>query len=128
MPTYRLDNQLGTDHQLLASRPTSIPGFYTRPGYQSLFQQQGPALIERLLEDNWVLGNRSQLTPSEQRQLLVEVEALYFQDYTDQWVRTLASLRMAALRNGRAVSDLSALSASSAPQLLLLQQLREHTG
>ncbi|MEB3735870.1 ImcF-related family protein [Halopseudomonas pachastrellae] len=127
LPTYRLDNQLGTDHQLLASRPTSIPGFYTRPGYQSLFQQQGPALIERLLEDNWVLGNRSQLTPSEQRQLLVEVEALYFQDYTDQWVRALASLRMAALRNGRAVSDLSALSASSAPQLLLLQQLREHT-
>ena len=127
LPSYRLDNQLGTDYQLLASRPTSIPGFYTRPGYQSLFQQQGPALIERLLEDNWVLGNRSQLTPSEQRQLLVEVEALYFQDYTDQWVRALASLRMAALRNGRAVSDLSALSASSAPQLLLLQQLREHT-
>ena len=127
LPHYRLDNQLGTDHQLLASRPTAIPGFYTRTGYQTLFQQQGPALIERLLEDNWVLGNRSQLTPSEQRQLLVEVEALYFQDYTDEWIRALASLRMATLRNGRAVTDLSALSASSAPQLLLLQQLREHT-
>ena len=127
LPTYRLDSQLGADHQLLASRPVDIPGFYTKPGYQTLFQQQGPALIERLLEDNWVLGNRSQLTPSERRQLLIEVEALYFQDYTDQWVRALAALRLAPLRSGRAVTDLAALGASSAPHLQLLQQLREHT-
>ena len=128
LPSYRLDTRLGRHHQLLAPRPVEIPGFYVKAGYESLLRAKGPALINDLLADDWVLGSGTHVRDKIGEQLLAELEAMYFQDYTEHWIRALASLQLKRLARYDAPDDLAALSSADSPLLALLQQIRLHTG
>lgn len=127
LPDYRLDTHLGRHHQLLAARAVNIPGFYSRNGYERLLEAKGPALINELLTDDWVLGSNRRTHDQAAQTLLAELQAIYFQDYTEHWTRALASLQLQRVAGHQALNDLAALSSADSPLLALLQQIRQHT-
>ena len=128
LPEYRMDQQLGPQALLLTARTNRIPGFYTKKGYEQMFLAQGPDLVRNMLKDNWVLGNSEELSPRDLARLSGEIEALYFQDYSDQWINAVARLQLEPLgTTGAGAERLSGLAAANSPITRLLQEVRENT-
>ncbi len=128
LPEYRLEQHLGPQALLLTSRSNSIPGFYTKSGYEQMFLAQGADLVRNMLKDNWVLGNSDDLSPRDLARLSSEMEALYFQDYADQWINAIARLQLEPLgAPGAGAERLSGLAAANSPITRLLQEVRENT-
>tara|TARA_R110000751_G_scaffold69554_4_gene141195 strand:+ start:6488 stop:10009 length:3522 start_codon:yes stop_codon:yes gene_type:complete len=128
LPEYRMDQHMGPQALLLTARSNSIPGFYTKSGYEQMFLAQGADLVRNMLKDNWVLGNSEALSPRDLARLSKEMEALYFQDYADQWINAIAKLQLEPLgATGAGAEKLSGLAAANSPITRLLQEVRENT-
>ncbi|MCW1244730.1 type VI secretion system membrane subunit TssM [Pseudomonas sp. SAICEU22] len=128
LPKYSLDQHLGPQGTLLVGTDHVIPGFYTRQGYGQYFSTQGTKLIDGLLRDNWVLGEGASLNGKDLRQLLIELEQLYFRDYADRWSEAIGRVSLQTTHNAdEMVGQLAGLTSAHSPVLQLLVQVREHT-
>lgn len=128
LPDYRLEHHLGPQAALLTSSNNVIPGFFTKSGYQKMFVAQGGDLVKNILRDNWVLGGSDNLSSNDLSRLMVEMEELYFQDYTTHWADALSLLHMETLTDPAQGSlQLARLTASNSPLLQLLAEVRENT-
>ncbi|HDZ58015.1 MAG TPA: type VI secretion system membrane subunit TssM [Pseudomonas xinjiangensis] len=128
LPVYRLEQHLGPEASLLTSSSNIIPGFYTKSGYEQMFVAEGGGLVNTLLSDNWVLGGSDTLSSNDLNRLMVEMEELYFQDYSNHWADALSRLHLEPLGTILQGSlQLSRLTASSSPMLQLLTEVRKNT-
>ncbi|RMQ43349.1 Type VI secretion protein IcmF [Pseudomonas cichorii] len=128
LPDYRLARHIGTQASLLAGSEYSIPGFYTRKGYQQFFVTQGVGTVNAILRDNWVLGDTTGLNGMQLRQLLVELEQLYFHDYANHWSEAVAQVALQPLEDAQhGAMQMAGLSAAHSPLLQLLAQVRDNT-
>lgn len=119
---YRL-----TDGTLFAALEPPIPGFYGKR-YLQYFDKQGPRLVNAIAQDNWVLGEATDLSAQDLRRLMVELEQRYFSEYADAWANALGRVRLRnteGLRQG--TEQLASLTSAQSPLVLLLQQVRENT-
>ena len=74
----------------------SIPGIYTRNGWETFVSPYLQKTIDESLRTDWVLGNtaaNSEVPTGERRgQLVREIRQMYFVDYANQWFSMLASI------------------------------------
>lgn len=128
LPDYRLSQHLGPQRELFVGADQAIPGLYTRQGYRQFFSVQGTARVSELLRDNWVLGEGNEISGRDLRQLLVELEQLYFRDYASHWSEAVGRLGLLPFGDAGEGADLAAgLLSSSSPVVQLLLQIRENT-
>ncbi len=128
LPEYRLSQRLGPHARLLTSNDNSIPGFYTRQGYERTFMAEGGELVREILQDNWVLGDSERLSASDLGRLMVEMEQMYFQDYASYWSEALGLLHLEPLASAAlGATQLGSLTAPNSPLLLLLSEVRDNT-
>ncbi len=104
-----------------------IPGFYTRK-YLQFFEKQGPQLVNAIAQDNWVLGEGTDLSAMDLRKLVVELEQRYFSEYADAWSEALGQVRLLDSGNLRqGAQQLTSLTSAQSALVQLLQQVRENT-
>lgn len=128
LPPYRLDEHLGPQGLALTGTHTVIPGLYTQQGYQQYFLVRGATLVNEFLRDNWVMGESSSLNPIQLRDLLAELEQLYFRDYGEHWDQALAKVALQPLDSlAQGADQAAALIASNSPLVQLLTQIRDNT-
>ncbi|MGK9419557.1 type VI secretion system membrane subunit TssM [Pseudomonas cedrina] len=104
-----------------------IPGFYTRK-YLQFFEKQGPQLVNAIAQDNWVLGEGTDLSVMDLRKLVLELEQRYFSEYADAWSEALGRVRLLDSGNLRqGAQQLASLTSAQSALVQLLQQVRENT-
>jgi type VI secretion system protein ImpL len=104
-----------------------IPGFYSKR-YVQYFDKQGPRLINAIVQDNWVLGQATDLSVMDLRRLMIELEQRYFSEYADAWSYALGRIRLLDTESLRENTEqLASLTSAQSPLVLLLQQVRENT-
>ncbi|NVZ50495.1 type VI secretion system membrane subunit TssM [Pseudomonas sp. B6002] len=119
---YRL-----TDGTVFAALEPPIPGFYGKR-YLQYFDKQGPRLVNAIAQDNWVLGEATDLSAMDLRRLMMELEQRYFNEYADAWASALGRIRLRSTDDLKQGSEqLSNLTSAQSPLLLILQQIRENT-
>ena len=112
---------------VFAANEPPIPGFYTKR-YVQYFEAQGPRLVNAIAQDNWVLGEASDLSPQDLRRLMTELQQRYFSEYADTWSAALGRVRLRDTESLReAAEQLMSLTSAQSPVIQLLQQLRENT-
>ena len=104
-----------------------IPGFYSKK-YLQYFEAQGPRLVNAIAQDNWVLGETTDLGVLELRKLMLALEQRYFSEYADAWSDALGRVRLLesdSLRNS--AEQLASLTSTQSTLVQLLRQVRENT-
>lgn len=116
-----------TDGTVFTALDQPIAGFYSKR-YVQYFDQQGPRLVNAIVQDNWVLGQATDLSAMQLRRLIVELEQRYFSEYADAWSQALGQIHLRETENLRQDAEqLASLTSAQSPLLLLLQQVRENT-
>ncbi|WP_338567742.1 type VI secretion system membrane subunit TssM [Pseudomonas canadensis] len=104
-----------------------IPGFYTKK-YLLLFEQQGTQMVNAIAQDNWVLGEGTDLSVMDLRRLMLALEQRYFSEYADAWSDALSRIKLresGSLQQG--AEQLAGLTSAQSALVQLLQQVRENT-
>lgn len=128
LPPYRLDEHLGPQGLALTGTHSVIPGLYTQQGYQQYFLVRGATLVHEFLRDNWVMGESNSLNPIQLRDLMADLEQLYFRDYGEHWDQALAKVKLQPLNSlAEGADQAAALIASNSPLVQLLTQIRDNT-
>lgn len=128
LPDYQLGQRLGPQGALFSGIDYSIPGFYTQHGYQQYFIAPGATLVREIISNNWVLGEGETLSIGEFRRLLVDVEHMYFRDYTNYWGEALANITLEPIGSAlQGAEQLATLTAANSPLLALLSEIRDNT-
>ncbi|MBO3277351.1 type VI secretion system membrane subunit TssM [Pseudomonas schmalbachii] len=128
LPEYRLSQHLGPQGSLLGGTDYSIPGLYTLRGYQQYFVTQGAGLVREILRDNWVLGEGSELSGMDLQRLMVELEQLYFRDYSSYWSDAVGQVALQPFSEiAQGADQLAGLTAANSPLLQLLVEVRDNT-
>jgi len=124
---FRFSQHLDPQGRVFTGIDQPIPGFYTQR-YWRYFEAQGAQLVNLIVQDNWVLGENSDLSPMDSRRLMVELEQRYFSDYADAWSEALGRIRLQGTETIlQGVEQLASLTSAQSPLLQVLQQVREHT-
>ena len=116
-----------TDGRLFTQPEPPIPGFYSQR-YLRYFDKQGPRLVNAIAQDNWVLGEGTDLSAVDLRRLMLELEQRYFSEYADAWSQALGQVRLRdseSLKHG--ADQLAHLTSAQSALVQLLQQVRENT-
>lgn len=122
---YRLSQHLDPQGRVFAGIDQPIPGFYTQR-YVRYFASQGPRLVNSIVQDNWVLGEGTDLSPADLRRLTVELEQRYFSEYAEAWSEALGRVRLQDIETARqGAEQLASLTSAQSPLLQLLQQVRK---
>jgi len=125
---YRLSHHLGAQGASFLGTDHVIPGLYTRQGYEQYFSIQGVALISRLLRDNWVMGEGEGLSSMDMRRFMVELEQLYFRDYSDRWSEAVGRVALQTITSAtEGAEQLAGLTSAHSPVVQMLIQVRENT-
>lgn len=119
---YRL-----VESQVFTPLEPPIPGFYTKR-YLEYFEKQGSRLVNSIAQDNWVLGEATDLSAMDLRRLMMELEQRYFSEYSQIWSQALGRIRRQESDNLRhGVDQLASLTSAQSALVRLLQQVRENT-
>ncbi|MFL1563476.1 type VI secretion system membrane subunit TssM [Pseudomonas sp. O64] len=104
-----------------------IPGFYTKR-YVQYFEAQGPRLVNAIAQDNWVLGEGTDLSVMDLRRLMIELQQRYFSEYADAWSSALGRVRLQPTDSLKQDAEqLASLTSAQSPLMQLLLLLRENT-
>ncbi|AZF10712.1 IcmF-related protein [Pseudomonas sp. R2-37-08W] len=113
--------------KVFAAIDPPVPGFYTKR-YVQYFEAQGPRLVNAIAQDNWVLGEGTDLSSEDLQRLMIELQQRYFSEYAQAWSDALGRIRLLHTDGLREDAErLAGLTSAQSPVLLLLQQLRENT-
>jgi type VI secretion system protein ImpL len=121
---FRISEAAGQFAPLVFRRPSGqslnagISGLYTYAGYYQFFNTHSRPLVDRLFNEQWVLGT-SQTSPPEpeqRQQALAELCQLYLGDYAQHWKELLADIEIAPFANlGEASTILNVLAENDSP-------------
>ncbi|MCS4246417.1 type VI secretion system membrane subunit TssM [Pseudomonas sp. BIGb0164] len=119
---YRL-----ADGRVFEGLDPPIPGFYGKR-YLQYFEKQGPRLVNAIAQDNWVLGEATDLSAMDLRRLMVELQQRYFSEYADAWANALGGIRLRSTEDlKQGAEQLANLTSAQSPLVLMLQQTLENT-
>ncbi len=73
-----------------------IPAFYSKDNFNTVYQQQIPALAQVISKGNWVIGkpNIQKLNHNKQQHLEKDIRTLYLQAYKKQWQIALSKIKL----------------------------------
>ncbi|MDF1880499.1 type VI secretion system membrane subunit TssM [Sulfurimonas sp. MAG313] len=125
---FRFSTALGSYASAFEGSDHTIPGFYTKKGFESIIIKDGKALIKDLVANNWVVGYSTDLSDSELNEMYAKVQNYYFIDYKKYWTGALTAL---AVPNYKSISEinnqLTVLTSGTSPIIGVLQALKENT-
>ncbi|PPK61323.1 type VI secretion system protein ImpL [Malaciobacter marinus] len=104
-----------------------IPGMFTKEGH-SLMMKDGKALTKKVLENNWVLGRKEELTQAFIDANYKKILSLYYSEYKEQWLKALSSLSIP--KKGRITvlnNQLSTFSSADSPIYSIILALKDNT-
>ena len=128
LPPYCFAQDLGPQGHLLTGADYNVPGFYTQQAYQQYFSIQGVSLVSEILSNNWVLGESNSTSAMGMRQLMVEVEQLYFRDYAEHWAAAVGQLGLKPFNDAREGAEhLAGMTSANSPILRMLLAVRNNT-
>ena len=89
----RLSNEVFTTSDGQGFESLTIPGLYTRHGYDTFFKKKGQDLVQQALDEDWVLNQHAD--PSRNlAPLYDDLEKQYFAEYEILWRKLLFSLKI----------------------------------
>lgn len=108
---------------------TSLPGLYTREGYEKAVAGPLGQLVDEAAQDAWVLGPDYEAQGQEdKRQLRLQVLDLYARDYERRWQRYLNAIsirRFRDFKDGAAAAQ--QLAAQNSPLVALVLAIAQDT-
>ncbi|PVZ67676.1 type VI secretion system membrane subunit TssM [Pelagibaculum spongiae] len=134
LPEFNVEELIGADAQLIFSRDSGepitkgIPGIFTRDGYHNYFKDAALPLLENLANEEWILGQKTNVDPDQLNAMVEQMEQLYFQEFTRQWRTYLNDLAIKKFSNlPQAVVALQLISESPSPIQKLVTAVKEQT-
>lgn len=107
-----------------------IPGLFTYSGFHDFFLDQLAAVADRLIEDQWVMGEvgKQQAVEEQFAQLGPQLLERYRNDFIESWEKVLTNIRFRQLSADKPQYQvLSALSAPTSPLRQIIQSIRDET-
>ncbi|MBC8130725.1 MAG: type VI secretion system membrane subunit TssM, partial [Rhizobiaceae bacterium] len=107
-----------------------IPGLFTYSGFHDFYLDQLAAVADRLIEDQWVMGEVGQQQAVEEQfsQLGPQLLDRYRNDFIESWEKVLTNIRFRQLSADKPQYQiLSALSAPTSPLRQIIQSIRDET-
>jgi type VI secretion system protein ImpL len=122
-----LSNEVFTTSDGQGFESLTIPGLYTRYGYDTFFKKQGQDLVQQALDEDWVLNQHSDparnLAP-----LYDDLQKLYFAEYEILWRKLLFNLKIKKPQGiYETIRILDHLSGPDTPLRPLLQAVEKNT-
>ena len=109
----------------------SIPGIYTRKGWETFVWPYLQKTIDETLRTDWVLGsvaaNNEVPTGEVREQLVKQIRQMYFADYTNQWFNMVGSIsarRFDSLHD--ASTQLQSFTSDSSAILEILKSINQN--
>lgn len=135
IPGFRIDEAAGRDALLVFARASGEPltagvsGLYTYTGYHEVFAKEIIGVVQRVANEGWVLGREGEVTEGvATKDLILQVEELYLQDYASHWNELLADINIVPFTSlTQAVDVLNVLSGESSPLRRLLEGVVHET-
>jgi type VI secretion system protein ImpL len=125
---FTFSHTLGSYASAFQGSDYTVPGFYTKEGFQKVIIKDGKELIQKLVNNNWVIGYSSKLTDLELNDLYSKVQNFYFIDYKEHWMRALSSLDIPQYKSIAELNNqLTVLTSASSPIISVLKALKENT-
>lgn len=116
-----------TEGKVFTAIDPPIPGFYTKR-YWQYFEAQGPRLVNAIAQDNWVMGEASDLSTVDLRRLMTELQQRYFSEYADAWSAALSQIGLRQTDNFKQDAEqLANLTSAQSPLMQLLLLVGENT-
>ncbi|RXJ93903.1 type VI secretion system membrane subunit TssM [Malaciobacter molluscorum] len=104
-----------------------INGLFTKEGH-NLMMKEGRELTKQVLQNNWVLGKKSQLTQAQISESYKKILSLYYSEYKKEWLKAITMLnipnksRITELNN-----QLSIFSSATSPIYNIINAIKENT-
>ncbi|PHR56516.1 MAG: type VI secretion system membrane subunit TssM [Arcobacter sp.] len=125
---FRFSNTLGSYASAFEGSDYTIPGFYTKKGFETIIISDGKALIKRLVANNWVVGYSTDLSDAELNEMYSKVQNYYFIDYKKYWSTALNALEVPNYKSISEINNqLTVLTSGTSPIVGVLQALKENT-
>ncbi|WP_078742897.1 type VI secretion system membrane subunit TssM [Pseudomonas fluorescens] len=113
--------------EVFAGIDPPVPGFYTKR-YWQYFEAQGPRLVNAIAQDNWVMGEGSDLSVMDLHRLMTELQQRYFSEYADTWSAALGRISLQPTDTLRQDAEqLANLTSARSPLMQLLLLIRDNT-
>lgn len=124
---FSFSKVLGSNADVFSGSDYLIEGFYTKEGYKILLKE-GIPLVSQILENNWVIGERTDSNEIETENYYNKILSLYFNDYKSYWNVALSKLTIPAHDNLiDLLNQASLFSSSDSPAHKALKALKENT-
>ena len=124
---FSFSEVLGNNIASFTGNNYSIPGFYTKKGY-NLMVKEGRSFTKNILLNNWVIGKKTDLSFEEVSEHYKKILSYYFSDYKKEWINALGKLNVPKYRTIAALNNqLSILSSAESPVISILRALKENT-
>jgi len=108
-----------------------ISKMYTREYFDKIYTQKIPELINKLPEQDWVLGDNLQLKTKVEadNNIIKTVKDLYLENYISTWEEAASNpdIKIDSKNLHMAAKDLNTLASSESPLIKLLQQIKANT-
>lgn len=128
LPDFRFSTALGSYASAFQGSDYTIPGFYTKKGFENIIIKDGKELIKKLVANNWVVGYSTKLSDSELNEMYAKVQNYYFIDYKNYWVHALSALDIPRYRSISELNNqLTVLTSGTSPIIGVLLALKENT-
>ncbi|WP_457744611.1 type VI secretion system membrane subunit TssM [Sulfurimonas sp.] len=125
---FRFSTALGSYASAFEGSDYTIPGLYTKEGFEKVIIADGKSLIKRLVANNWVVGYSTKLSDSELDEMYAKVQNYYFIDYKKYWMEALSSLKIPDYKSISEINNqLTVLTSGTSPIIGVLQALKENT-
>ena len=125
---FSFEQVLGANVDVFKGNSYQIPGLYTKQGFEKVIVVNGQSYIKEILQNNWVLGTRTELTQSELDDIYAQVLSLYFKDYKRYWIDAISDLNVPQLLSESGLrNQLEVLSLANSPIVSILQAIKTNT-
>lgn len=125
---FRFSKSLGSYAAAFEGSDFTIPGFYTKKGFEDVIIADGKGLIKKLVANNWVVGYSTELSDAELDEMYAKVQNYYFIDYKKYWGEALSTLEVPNYKSISEINNqLTVLTSGTSPIIGVLHALKENT-
>lgn len=125
--SFSFSEILGENTYLFRGTKYKIPGLYTKAGYDIVLID-GAKVLDDILDNNWIIGNKINLTKKERKDYYDKIIRYYFADYKRYWDEALASLTVVTFTDLFELNNQLAIFLSpDSPIITILKNLKINT-
>ena len=106
----------------------TIPGFYTKAGYEKIILIEAQFIVKKAMSKIWILGDMETVNEKEIRRIYEKVLSLYFIDYRKHWTKALTQLYAPKYNSSTALLEqLELFSSNLSPVIYVLRAFKNNT-